>query len=280
MYRGIGALLLTLGLAAPALAQGGLGAAEELLRKCGMWEQLASVEPQVQAGILQGMSSRGMAPSAPEAQRIAKAAAVAFAAPRLRSAAARVVSTGLAPGHIDSLQAWYGSAAGQAMTRLEEQAAASQGDPQAVLRDGSVALEQSTPQRRTLLQSLARETRVVDAAVEMTVNAAVAVQRGVAAASPGAPAPSAAEIRAGLNQQRPRLVATYTSLVMASFALTYRAASDAELERYVEFVRSPAGQHFNALAIRALDAALSGAGEDFGRLLPATRARANTHETA
>ena len=256
-----------------SFAQGRSDIAEDLLRKCGLWEQLSSVEPQVQAGFSQAMSVAQPGPSAAEAERLARVIKSSYAASRLRATASQVIAEGLAEQHVADLVRWYASPVGVAITKAEEQFSASQGEPREVAASGAAMLERSTGQRRELIDAIMRETKAVDAAVEMTLSVALAVQRGISAAMPSASNMTGADITAALESQRPRLVDAYSKLTAASFALTYKSVSDADLERYVAFIKSPAGQHFSALAMRALDAALSKATEELGRNLPSTRDR-------
>jgi hypothetical protein len=249
--------------------------AEDLLRKCGLWEQLSSVEPQVLAGFSQAMSVARPEPSAAETERLARVIKSSYASSRLRATALQVVADGLYEQHAADLGHWYASPVGVAITKVEEQFSSTQREPREIAASGAAILEQSTGQRRELIEAIMRETKAVDAAVEMTLSIALAVQRGVSVAMPSAPNMTAADLRAALESQRPRLVDAYSKLTAASFALTYKTVSDADLERYVAFIKSPAGQHFNALTIRALDAALSKATEELGRNLPSTKDRTN-----
>lgn len=278
MLRFVWTLLLPACLLAPSasFAQVPTDVAEDLLRKCGLWEQLSGVEPQAQAGFAQAMSALEPKPSAAATARLATVIKTSYASSRLRATALQVVAEGLAAQHVDDLGRWYTSAAGIAITKAEEKASASQGDPREVAAQGAAILAQSTEQRRELIDVVMRESKAVEAAVETTLSVALAVQRGVAAAMPHAPGMNAGEAKNALEAQRPRLLATYSKLIAASFALAYKTVPDADLERYAAFLKSPAGQHFNALVVRALDTALSKASEELGRSLPGTKDRANT----
>lgn len=258
------------------LAQDRSALAQDLLKKSGTWAQLASFEPQVRAGLAEAMAARRPVPSAAEAERSAAAVGSHFAPGRLRAVATRVVAQGLADEHQAALQRWYDSPAGQAITVLEEKASQEQTDMAEVARRGTAEMAGSPPRRRELLNELLRETRAAEVAVQMTFNVMLAAHRGVVAALPGGPAPSESELKASLEAQRVPLLQAYGQLMAASYALTYSSLPDAELERYLGFVKSPAGQHFFALSIRALDTAISEAIEDLSRSLPGTKDQANS----
>lgn len=251
-------------------------AAQTLLLQSGLSGQLGAIEPQVRAGLAEAMSSGPQRPSAAEAGRIAQVVTATFAAERLRETATRVIAAGLQEEHLGALQAWYASPTGLAVARLEAQATAEQQDMGEVMRLGQAALAQSTPRRRELLGDLLRETQAAEAAVELALNTAVAIQRGFSAAVPDAPQPSTAEIEASLAPQRAPMLQAMTALAAASMALTYQRLSEAELAQYLQFTASAAGRHFNALGLQAVDAALTEATETLGRSLPGTRDPSNT----
>jgi hypothetical protein len=262
--------------ASPAFAQERTSTAQELLRSCGLWVQLGELEPQVRAGFAQALSQARPKPSDAEAARLAKVIRAAYEPARLRATATRVVANGLDEQHVGELRRWYSSPQGLAITGLEEKQASEGVDPRALATRGAAVLEQSTARRRELLADLVREGKVAESAVEMVLGTAVAIQRGVLAANPDAPAVTTGEINAALAPQRPVLLKAYTTLAMANAALTYQPLPDTELANYVAFMGSPAGQHFNDLVAKALGAALSEAAEDLGRGLPGIKDSANS----
>jgi hypothetical protein len=278
MLRIFWALLLQACLFAgsPAWAQDRGAAAEDLLRKSGLWEQLGDVESQLLAGFAEGLSRSRPKLSEAESDRLAKVIRASYQASRLRAVAKRVLAEGLAEEHVGALRSWFDSPAGAAIVRLEEQASAEHRDPGESVARGNAVLESSTPRRRELLDDFVRSSKMPEAAVELVLGTALGIQRGVMAATPDAPGMTAAELKAALASQRPQLLNIYSKVLTATSAQLYQPLSDAELERYAAFMKSPAGQHFTILVIRALDTAMSEAAEDLGRHLPGTKDRANS----
>lgn len=279
MVRAIGTFVLSsLLLMSAAVGQTSAATAELLLHKSGTWEQLGSVEAQTRASLEQALSAATPRPSAAEIERIGKVVASAYAAPKLRAAAARAVAANLDEKHLRDIQAWFDSSTGQAITRLEEQfsAATENADPRWIAAQGAALLEQGSDRRRTLIGDLVREMKAADGLVEVTFNVTLAIQRGVMVANPSAPRVPDAELRAQLEQQRPTLVQAYEVFSRASSALIYKALADGDLEQYLAYLKSPAGAHFNAVSLLALDRALSAAGEELGTGLSGTRDQANT----
>ena len=279
MYRTIGLFILSSVLSLScAFGETSAATAELLLRKSGTWEQLGGMERQVMAGFGQAMAQARPTPSAAEAERLAKLISRAYATAALRSTAVQVVMAHLDERHLPAIVQWYDSATGRAITRLEEQssAASSNEDPGALASRGMDILQKSSEHRRQLIADLVRETRAAGGLVEMTLNVALAIQRGVLASNPDAPGVTAAELRAALEQQRPAMLQAYERIARASYALMYEALSDAELEQYVAFCKSPAGAHFVAVSLLALDRVLSTASEELGKNLAGVKDQAHT----
>lgn len=265
-------------LATAALAHADIDkpAAEGLVRKSGLWEQLGAVGPQVEAGVQQAMSQAGRAPADSEKARVTRVVQSAYAPDRLRSVSTGVIAGGMQPRHLDALRRWFDSPVGQALTHAEEAAATGQDDPRAALEEGAALLKSMPADRRKLLQDLLATTHSAEALVQITISTAVAVQIGVASTLPGTPQASANEIRAMLEAQRPQMLQAFTAMTMASFARTYAKVPSAQLRQYVAFIRTPAGTAFNDVVLQALEAALTDAASEMGRSLPGTRDSSNT----
>lgn len=267
--------VLTLG-AGASWAQTDGATAESLLRKSGLWEQLATIAPQIEAGLMESLSQARTKPSAAEVERIARVIKETHSDQRLRATTVRIVSGKLNGRLIADLQHWYDSPVGREITKLEEASTAEGGDPREVVRQGSELLGQTSQRRRQLLEELLAETRAAEALTQITINTSIAAQRGVASVLPDAPAVSAADLRAAIEAQRPQMLNAFSILALAGFAKAYESLPTEQLSEYVSFFKSNAGSHFNALCIEALDAALSEAAAELGQRLPSTDDRANT----
>lgn len=270
-------------LSAALLGAGGASAevdkatAESLMRKSGLWEQLDSIAAQIEAGLPQIFAQSGQKPGADELDRVSRAIRESYAAKRLRQVGVDLISQKLGGKHVAALQRWFDSSIGQTVTRLEEQASADTADPQAQMRQGVALLKNSPPARRRLLEELVKESRAAEAAVQITINGALAAMRGVASVSPNAPGMmSAAELRAALEAQRSQMLQGFSAMTLAGFAKAYEQLPTDSLQSYVTFLKSEAGSHFNDLGIEALDAALTEAAAEFGRRAPSTKDKANT----
>ena len=266
--------LLTSILCGNAQAQTDAATAEKLLRKSGLWEQLKDIPTQMRTG----MSAAGQgatALSAAELQRLERAVDLAYAAPRLRATAQRVVQAELQAAHVKPLLAWFDSATGLAMTQWEEASGSTGDDPSARVQEGASRLGGMSPARRELLAALNKESRAAPAMVNMSINTALGVQQGLLSAQPDRPGPTLAQMRAELEAQRAAMEEAFGGLMLALAAVTYEAASDAQLAAYLAFLQSPAGAHFTEVAEHALDQLFLEAGTELGRAMPGMREGAN-----
>jgi hypothetical protein len=251
-------------------------AAESLVRKSGLWEQLAGVGPQVEAGIQQSLAQGGMKPGDSEKARLTQVIRTAYAPERLRAVGTGVIAARMQPQHLDALRQWFDSPQGQAVTRVEEEAGSAQSDPNLAMKEGISLLKSMPVDRRKVLEDLLAATRAGEAMVQITIGTAVAAQMGVASTMPNGPAPTAAEVRGMLEAQRPEMLKAFNGMMLASFAHTYAKIPSQQLRQYVAFIRTPAGRQFNAAAMEAMAAALTDAAAEMGRRLPGTRDGRNT----
>ncbi len=268
--------LVMLSASGALLAQTDRATAEQLVRKSGLWEQLASLSPQVQDAFSAALERGGKPTSDAERQRLAGVLADAYAPQRLQAAAVGTVSRRLGAAHVPVLKRWYDSATGRQVTRLEEAASADPAEPDVVVREGVAVLERASPARRALLEKLLKETRAAEALVQIAINSSLAIHRGVTSMQAEAPAMSSKELRALMEAQRPEMLQGFSGMMLAGFARTYEPLPDEVLQQYVAFVGSKSGAHFNAVAIEALDAALTEAAAAMGRGLPGTKDGVNT----
>ena len=262
--------------AVPARAEVDARQAEQLMRQSGVWQQLASVAPQVQAGFMAQAAQGGSGLSARELERARQVINDTFAPERLRAVGLAVVAKGLDPADVAALARWYASPTGQRITALEEAAATTQTDPRSVLQDGGTLLAQLPAARRQLMAQLVETTRAAQFMTQLTINTALAAHKGMASVPGAQTGPSAEQLLAALEGQRPALLQNLTTFAMASFALAYAPLSSQELTAYISFLGTGAGRQFNDLGAQAFDAAMVDGTAEMARRLPGTKDQANT----
>jgi hypothetical protein len=260
--------------AAPAWAETDAATAESLMRKSGMWEQLEQIAPRVRAGVVAGAARSGQRPSEAESERLSRAIDHAYAAQRLRAACRATISKNLDRTHVEALRRWYDSGSGRHISSLE--LVQSTQDGQGALRRGAVLLGEMSGSRRRALEELVVVSRSAELQTELTIGTALAVHQGAASVSPEAARPSLGEIKATLDKQRHGMTRAFSALSLASFAVAYASLSPAELEAYVDFLKSDAGRHYNSVTMRAFGAAMLDAAAELGRAAPGSKDKAHT----
>jgi hypothetical protein len=272
------ALLPVLALLAGTAAQAQIdeAAAERLMHASGLWEQLGSTAAGARAGIEAAAKSRLTPLTDDEVQRLLRATDAAFAAETLRVAVRRALAARVVPGHVPALDAWLAGDLGRRITALEVAASRPERDSERVIRAGVARLNEASEARRKLIESLVESTRAAESITNMTINIAVAVQRGMAGVRPDLPSPPVAELREAFAAQRAQMLQAYRGMSQALFADMYQGLPDGELAGYLEFLRGAPGRQFLEATMAAMEQALVEAAERLGARLPGARPSANT----
>ena len=268
--------LALLSAAVPAGAQIDEAASERLMRSSGLWEQLGATAAGARAGIEAAASNRLTPLSAEEVQRLLRATDAAFAAETLRPSVRRALAARVLPGQLEALETWLGGELGRRITAIEVAASRPDRDSERAIRAGIVRLREASEARRRLIENLVESTRSAEAITNMTINVAVAVQRGMASVKPDGPPAPVATLREAFAAQRAQMQQAYRGMSQALFAEMYQALPDADLASYQDFLRSAAGQQFLDATIQAMEQALVEAAERLGTRLPGVRPGSNT----
>jgi hypothetical protein len=273
-YFAVGWMLLC---CATGQAQTDAATAERLVRESGLWDQIGALSTAMPSAFVQGTQQVNKPPSEAETARLRQRAEQAFAADRLQRAATQAVAEGAQPQHILRVLAWYASSTGQAVRKAEVAITAEHAgvQPEVLVRLGHELWSQMPAARRQLLSELIVTMRVAEAMLQITENSMIAMQRGLALASPELPLPSAEQMRKGFRAQRPVMLKTFHEMAQSSMALTYRQLPDQMLRDYLAYSRSPAGRHFNDLGMQAFDQAFSASITSLVESLAGTRDNQN-----
>jgi hypothetical protein len=260
--------------AAPGWAETDAKSAESLMHKSGLWAQLAEIAPEVRASMMNGISRSGRKPTEAEKARLLRAVDHAYSADRLRAACLAVIARDLQKAHLAALLQWYDGASGRRITRLEQAQATQHG--QTALGGASRLLQEMPSARRRTLEELVVVTRAAELQTELSIGTLLASQQAAASASPGAPHPSISDIKEALDKQRQGMTRMFSALSLATFAVTYSPLSAAELEGYVDFLKSEPGRHYNLVTMRAFGTAMLDAAAELGRTASGSKDQAHT----
>jgi hypothetical protein len=251
----------------PARAQIDAATAESLVRRSGLWDAMANLAPQVRAGMIQSLVQSPRPPSAEAQERIGRVVDAAFAAAPLRATCIAVIAEKTPPEAVAPLQAWLESPLGRRLTAIEVAASASTVPPEEAARAGAAAYQAATPARQALIDDHVRTTQAAELMHEAMIVTALAVARGVAAASPELPRPSLNELERFLRGQKAQAMPGMTMFMTAGTASTYAQVPDADLSEYLVFLKTEPALRFNDAASQALIRAIAEAGEAMGRNL-------------
>lgn len=244
-------------------AQVSVAAAEQLLRRSGVWSQLEEFPRHFEQGMREFGAGTGL--TAQDYERLRGAAAESFSTDKLRNGVLRSVAFNInAKDHAELLR-WYGSGTGQLVTGLDISATHAVSDLNTMLAEGNAALAAAGPQRQALLQQLVQASKVAEAQVNAMIHTAVGVYRGIASVTRASNAPVPAEFQRNMERQRPQMLAAATGTNAALMAAAYATLSDQELAAYLAFLQSRAGKRWVDVANTALSNTMDQCAQDFGR---------------
>lgn len=244
---------------------------DELLHKSGIWKQAGDLPEQLKAGAKEAREKEkasGQPATMTDAEyaRLNAAMARAFSADRMRRIVASEIERGLSAADEAKLLEFLSSDLGKRTTKAEEDVS----DPAQSLEMRKYADEIfiKTPGARvSKLARLTRAFRAGESATSMMIGMASAVAYGAAVASPNGDERVAREMRRKFEAQREELTETMNRQLTKVFAYAYRALSDDDLDRYLEFAQTPAAQHFTDITIKAFDKAFQEGGLELGRYI-------------
>lgn len=241
--------------------------AEQLMKVSGGWSQIASMVPQMRDSFDEGLSKVEKELPAGVRDKAKAEAARTFTADRLRATALKTLAEGVRAGYLPELLAWYQSPNGRRITQAEERAAEEDArtDQETRTRAGVAVLTQATAERRQVLQRVVEVTRAGSATADVVVNLGLAVASSLSRLTGKPPAMNETQVRAELEAQRPQMVRAFEGLALANAALVYKDLPDELVSEYVKFMAGAAGDHFNDLMNRAVEAALLEAFSAIGR---------------
>jgi hypothetical protein len=261
----IGALMLLA--AATARAQLSEAQAEQLMKLSGGWSQIASMVPQMRESFEDGLAKAEKDLTEAQRQKAKADATRAFTAERLRSTARKTLAEGVRATYMPELLAWYQSADGRRITQAEERAAEEDArtDQETRTSAGMTVLQAASAERRQVLLRVVEVTRAGPATTDVVINLGLAVASSMARITGKTPPMSESQMRAELEGQRPQMVRAFEGLALANAALVYKDLPDEMVASYVTFMAGAAGEHFNDLTNRAVEAALLDAFRLIGR---------------
>jgi hypothetical protein len=172
-------------------------------------------------------------------------------------------------GRLERALAWYDSPLGKRITERELTALVAADGPEAVAE-----LERNRPSSRRL--DLIERLDASGGASETAVDVTVAIVRSLTVAfQPGLPAVaglSRDQLDTQIAQARNRTLEDMRHVCLVSMLLAYRGLADDELDQYVQFVESEAGQWYmsvlNSALLTAINAASDATASELAAAMP------------
>jgi hypothetical protein len=272
----VGAMLASSGIAAAATVERDRGdriaaqpdpqatarALDVLLQRSGLRGQLGSLSAGIRAQFVRAHRNQ----SGQDRITIDRIVAERFAPETLYARIKVEFQRNADSGRLEKALAWYDSPLGKRIT-AQELAALVAGGAEAV-----ADLEQNRPSSRRL--DLIERLDEGSGASETTVDVTVAIVRSLTVAfQPGLPAVaglSRDQLDRQITQARNRTLEDMRRVCLVSMLLAYRGLSDEELDQYVQFVESEAGQWYMSVTNSALLAAINAAADTTASELAAT----------
>ena len=226
--------------------------AKELIKLSGLEQQVRQIPLQVLAGFAK--DGKKLPPQRYAALR--HVLSQAYDAKTLEQHVYERMSSELTHELATNTLSWLRTDLGRKITKLEEQAST----PQAIQQMGvfSKKLESSPPsqQRLGLARRIDLATDATELLLDITESSTFGLAMALDAMLPPDQRQGEARLRVQMDRQRPKLREAYQQLSMINALFTYQSLSDAELERYVDFLESELGAQYTTLTNTALKDAL------------------------
>lgn len=248
--------------------------AESLMKKSGLWQQLAEIPAQMRAGVMGAVAEGARKkPSAKELARVAQAVDIAYAADRLQAFSRSRLASGMDINDLPALEAWFDSTLGGQISRLEEASAADQREPALQMQEGMALLQAQDATRRALLNEMVVVTRSAEMFANLATDVALSTHGITSVIGPQAQGPTLSQLQAALQAQRPQMLQGYSALAAAGFARVYATLPTEELAQYLGFLKSDAGRRYTDIGMRAVGDALMDSSTELLRRLTGTQHR-------
>jgi uncharacterized membrane protein YccC len=242
---------------------------QELYAKSGIEKELQQLPSAIQVIFDQSVRQDDDARKLPREVLSAMRASLpqAFATAGLKETMLSELAAKLTAQDIKDVLQWLDSPLGRKCTQLEE--AASTAEAQAEMMEHSAELRDSppTPERLKALREFDAAVQGTQSAVDMAINTQVAVALAINATFPAERRMPLEEISRELEKNRPILEATVRSEVLISQIYTYKSLTEAELQRYTEFAKSPSGSKYQSAAMNGFKKAILKGAVKWGELI-------------
>lgn len=263
---GIAVLLAMLAMLAPEPASAAKATGPQaLLDRSGASQQIAQI-PKIMAA--QMAAEQGALPSE-QREAVQQALLEAFNGEGLLASVQAEMAARYQEEHAVIVLQWLDSPLGKRFTELE--VAGSTTDSVEQMRayvEGWAANPPPKP-RTNLMLRLDEAARITEAGIERYLASMGAIMGGMTELAPPDKRASPDELKRMLDTLRNQIEQPYLNQTIVALMWIYRPVSDEDVERYIEFYESAAGQWYNGAMAAALQRAMIDAGARFSLKLRA-----------
>jgi hypothetical protein len=220
---------------------------QTLYIKSGIDKQVRQLPQLIRVNVLQAFEQDDRTKEIPRHTKLAISGSVqqAFSPERFKQTIIKEVRASMTVKDLDTVLKWLDSPLGKKLTRLEE--AASTPETLSKVKEFAARLQQSPPTetRLNILRRLDAAVKATESNVEIVMNTQLAVAFAVVKSLPQEQQGSLEAIAAELKKNRPQVEAAMKSQTLIFSLYTYQNLTNAELERYIRFAISPAGEKYH-----------------------------------
>lgn len=206
----------------------------------------------LKSGIREGLAGTGQVEPF-VAETIAGIGSSAFSGQRIRARLVNNLDDDLDTDALQTVEQWYQSDLGQRITRAETEAAMPASWE--TLRENGPDLRErfDGSRRETLFDRYDQASRASQTAVKTAMAAQLSLAEALASLSEKH---SVESVRAQIRENRPEIERQVREQVYLAYLYMYQSLSEGELERYLQFLESPAGRAFSASAAETIHDAI------------------------
>jgi hypothetical protein len=233
--------------------------AQDLYKKSGLSQQVEQLPALVKVGFDQAQEKENReGQSLPKAayETITMAITGSFDPQLISRYLTRRIHDELTENEIREVLQWLDSPLGKKITSLE----VASSTPEAY-KEMQVALKssqgsQSSPKRHSLIDGINQATKAVESSTNLAINMQIAVTAALVSALPSPHSPTMADIREVVERNRPHIEKEISGEVFQNALYTYRELTDAELEKYLAFIKSDVGVRYHEVVTKGLNDAM------------------------
>jgi len=238
-----------------AFAQGADDAAlRELYLKSGMQKQVEQFPRVIQAGFDQAAARDPEIQKLP-ANLVAAMKALApeaFAPKTIKSVILAEMKAKLTASDAKDVLKWLDSPLGKKLARFEEAASTPEGYKATQQYMAQLQSAPPSPRRLEFIRKLDSAAKGTENAIAIAMQTEIAITLAVIATFPLEQQRPLDDVAREMEKNKPAIEADVKTQTLLSFLYAYRSVTEEEIQRYVDFLTSPAGSKFQSAATAAL----------------------------